>query len=339
MQLCTDPQKSVQIHTGVAPSPTSNHTTPTAGVMSSVLTGRPTSSTESKTAVTSSSLPPSGVESQKLVLNSLKSTIERSLPPVPLHAQTLTLQRSRTSDNLLTSGSHPVGFAGANSSSVYLRFAHPLAQRALLENRRTYSSSRTTHMSSYANGPMPFQVQFKTAPMPPKTTFTSARSTFETSAHKNAHDVTNDTTPPIVVEADTDPQSRPKSILRKEKSDVTEVCGRKSVRFNYNDSITHFWRHRALHVLSRPFFIVHTFHAHFACFLHVATFCTLRCVFHSVSGLRKITQLSCLVHWCHWVNRWITFLRKACFQLKCCTRAQCIIDNSYYQQSNTCYIL
>ena len=44
----------------------------------------------------------------------------------------------------------------------------------------------------------------------------------------------------IIVEADTDPQARPKSILRKEKSDVTEVCGRKSVRFNYNDSITHF---------------------------------------------------------------------------------------------------
>ena len=158
-----------------------------------------------------------------------------------LHAQTLTLQRSRTADNLLQPSGSQVGFAGASSSSVYLRFAHPLAQRALLENRRSYHSGRTTQMQSYANGPMPFQVQFKTAPMPPKTTMNVLRSASDTSALRN--DVSSDahdTKPPIVFETDTDPHSRPKSILRKEKSDVTDACGRKSVRFNYNDSITHF---------------------------------------------------------------------------------------------------
>ena len=184
------------------------------------------------------SLTPVHLERQKSVLNSLQNTIQRSLPPVnslPMHSLTFNnKQRHLSNPNTL----HPIAAAMALqntnvSSKIFLRYAQPYTQPIHMHsthaNRRVgNNSARATHVANFALEPPAFRAGMngRIEPHPqPNVTRINVQSSHVVSDSENGNASSS--------------SSRPKSILRKERTEVTvvSVSRRKSVRFNNNDQI------------------------------------------------------------------------------------------------------
>ena len=256
---------------GTVPKQANHHTTITDLANNDSSKAKPTSESNSSTATngTAAQNSLSHLERQKSVLNSLKNTIQRSLPPVTLHTQSLTFQTNKTKQSAQAqpqkhsttpagaqppSHVHMTSHSGNNQmSKAFLRYAQPLSSGVLHSSkiqpadfRRVLCSNGSVRNVPVSNlgarslDPSHFRAQTQTV----KTE--KYRSTFQqmenstVNAQVQKASIQNDDVSSSGSEkqqSSSKVRNRPKSILRREKSNIE--CGRKSVRFNHNDQINH----------------------------------------------------------------------------------------------------